>query len=73
MRSAYHAAKAHPPGVDIPVTRIRASSPIRPDESFQSILIRDSNGVHTPANDLELLSVPELPEIMLPVAGSGAI
>lgn len=66
-------AKAYPPAVEIPVTRIRASSPIRPDQSFQSTLTKDSNGIHTPADDLEIPSVPESPEIVFFVAGSRAI
>ena len=61
-------ARALPPAVEILVTRIGASSPIRLDKTIQPTPIRDSDSIHTSAQKPESLNIPKLPEIMFPDA-----
>ena len=55
--------------------RIRADSPICPDHTIRSRLIKDSDRVRTCADGLEILNVPNLPvepRRGAPVEGGGA-
>ena len=60
----WQSARALPHAVEILVTGIGASSPIRLGKTIQSTPIRDSDWIRTSAHKPESLNVAKLPEIM---------